>query len=155
MHGPPIAVVIHTMAGTIEGCTSWFLNPASQVSAHYGVGIDGDFVRYINRRDTAWSNGLLEDGNRWPGPPGVNPNWLTVSIETEDLGNPVQLVTDAQYTRVRTLVRTVMSTYPSIEWLMGHSVITPLSRPDCPGDRWIASGLLKQLADEAELDLLV
>lgn len=152
-HGDPIAVVIHTMAGTINSCSAWFSTPRSQVSAHYGVGLDGDFIRYVDRRDTAWANGLLETGNHWPGP-RINPNWLTLSIETEDLGNPQQEVTDEQYSAVRTLVRTVNATYPSILYVMGHYVITPASRPSCPGNRWTESGRIQQLADETGLTLV-
>jgi N-acetylmuramoyl-L-alanine amidase len=142
------------MAGSLAGCSSWFANPNSQVSAHYGVGLDGDFVRYVSRADTAWANGLLEEGNSWPGPPGVNPNWLTISIETEDLGDPNQQVTVQQFSTVRTLCRTVIDTYDSIIYLMGHYVITPMSRPNCPGERWTESGLLQQLADECNLQLV-
>lgn len=142
------------MAGSLASCDSWFSNPASQVSAHYGVGLDGDFHRFVDRHDTAWANGLLELGNVWPGPAGVNPNWLTVSIETEDLADVDQVVTDEQYTMVRTLVRTVLGTYPDIIWLMGHDAITPRSRPNCPGNRWIASGRLSQLALDTGLSLV-
>src|ERR1700756_1937323 len=86
--GPPIALVLHTMAGPIGACDAWFRNPASQVSAHYGVGLDGAIHAYVRTADTAWANGILEPDNVWPGPAGTNPNRLSVSIETEDLGDP-------------------------------------------------------------------
>jgi N-acetyl-anhydromuramyl-L-alanine amidase AmpD len=141
------------MAGTLTSCSAWFSTSRSQVSAHYGVGLDGDFVRYVSRKDTAWANGLREPGNTWPGP-DVNPNWLTVSIETEDLGDADQEVTVPQFTTCRTLIRTVLGTYPKIQFLMGHYVITPMSRPNCPGSRWTESGLLQLLADECGLQLV-
>ena len=149
--GPPIAIVIHTMAGTIDSCDSWFGSRLSQVSAHYGVALSGDVHAYVRSRDTAWANGLLEQGNSWPGIDRTNPNWLTCSIETEDLGNPEQEVTEEQYTSVRTLVRTLHARHPSITWLMGHDTITPHSRAHCPGDRWRASGWLERLCNETEL----
>ena len=35
-------IVIHATANsTLDGLTSWFLNPNSYVSAHYGIGKDG------------------------------------------------------------------------------------------------------------------
>jgi N-acetylmuramoyl-L-alanine amidase len=151
LYGPPIAIVIHTMAGTIDACDQWFQNPQSQVSAHYGVALNGDIHAYVRSRDTAWANGLLEVGNAWPGPGLINPNWLTCSIETEDLGNPEQEVTDEQFSSVRTLVRTLHARHPSIIWLMGHDTITPLSRNHCPGARWWDSGRIQQLVDETEL----
>jgi N-acetylmuramoyl-L-alanine amidase len=152
-YGAPIAVVIHTMAGSLGGCDAWFTNPASQVSAHFGVSLDGVFHRYVDRHNTAWANGLLEEGNRWPGPAGVNPNYLTISIETEDLGDSECPVSDPMYSTVRTLVRTVQETYPEIGYLMGHSVITPQSRPGCPGSRWL-NERLQQLADDCNLSIV-
>lgn len=153
VNGPPIAVVIHTMAGSRAGCDSWFAQPVSRVSAHYGVGLDGDFSRYVRRWDSAWANGALEHGNVWPGPLHINPNWLTVSIETEDLNDPQQEVTPVQYNTVRTLIRTVHEEYDSILYLLGHCSISPRSKPDCPGDRWITSWRLADLAADTGLEL--
>lgn len=124
------------MDGTLAGTDSWFANPASQVSAHYGVGLDGTTHQYVHVEDAAWANGVLEPGDTWPGPRGVNPNNLTVSIETEDLGNASQPVTDAQFDAVLALGRQLVAAYPSIKWLCRHTTISPRSRPDCPGIRW-------------------
>ena len=41
----PSYVVIHTMVGTIASADSRFQNPGAQVSAHYGVGLDGRTIR--------------------------------------------------------------------------------------------------------------
>jgi N-acetylmuramoyl-L-alanine amidase len=150
-YGPPVAVVLHTMAGTLDGCDAWFANPASQVSAHYGVGLNGDIHAYVRTRDAAWANGLLEDGTTWP--LAGNPNWVTVSIETEDLGDPMQPVTDEEYSSVRTLVRTVHARHPSIVWIAGHDTISPLSRPHCPGQRWRDSRM-GYLASDTGLTLI-
>jgi len=149
--GPPIAVVLHTMAGTIDSCDSWFSTPRSQVSTHYGVGLDGAIHAYVRTSDTAWGNGILEAGNSWPGRAGINPNRLSVSIETEDWGDPAQEVTDDEYAAVRTLVRTVHARHPSIAYLVGHDEIAPQSRAHCPGDRWRASGRFQQLLDDTGL----
>lgn len=127
------------MDGTLAGSDSWFANPASQVSAHYGVGLDGTTHQYVRVEDAAWANGVLEPGNTWPGPRGVNPNNLTVSIETEDMGNASQPVTDAQYRAVLAIGQQMVAAYPSIEWLCGHDAISPQSRPNCPGIRWTQS----------------
>jgi N-acetyl-anhydromuramyl-L-alanine amidase AmpD len=149
--GSPIAVVLHTMAGSLASCDAWFTNPASEVSAHYGVGLDGAIHAYVRTSDTAWGNGILEAGNTWPGRARVNPNRLSVSIETEDLGDPGQAVTDEEYGAVRTLVRTVHARHPSIVYLLGHDQIAPHSRAHCPGDRWRASGRFQQLLDDTGL----
>jgi N-acetyl-anhydromuramyl-L-alanine amidase AmpD len=106
--------------------------------------------------DTAWGNGIREPGNPWDANrlPNVNPNYLTVSIETEDLGDNSRPVTDAQYAAVLANCRLAIRRYPSIVWLLGHRDISPHSRPNCPGARWITSGRFAQLAAELGLDTL-
>jgi N-acetylmuramoyl-L-alanine amidase len=151
--GNPNCLVIHTMVGSIESTDSWFANPLSQVSAHYGVDLEGNIHAYVRTFDSAWANGVLEQGNCWGGGWPSNPNYWTVSIETEDLGNPAQEVTDAQYSSVRTLARTMIARH-GIEWLCGHNNISPGSRPNCPGRRWWESGRMQQLADDTGLFLL-
>lgn len=131
----PIAIVLHTMGGSLSGCDAWFKNPASQVSSHYGVGITGAIHQYVGLSDAAWANGLLEDGNQWMGPAGVNPNNMTCSIETEDVG--VTNVPAAQYSSVLALCQRIKARFPNtIKYLITHRVISPKSRPNCPGKRW-------------------
>ncbi len=140
------------MGGSLAGTDSWFTQSASQVSAHYGVSLDGEVHQYVDLREGAWANGILEPGNTWPGPPGVNPNYLSVSIETEDLGNGAQPVTDAEYDAVLRLCRDIiLPRYQSISYLCSHRVISPKSRPVCCGPRWVQSGRFQSLADELHL----
>lgn len=150
----PIALVIHTMGGTLAGTDSWFGQTASQVSAHYGVSLAGVVHQYVALEDGAWANGLTEAGNRWPGPAGVNPNYLTCSIETEDNGIGTTPVTSAQFASVLVVGRLVLARYPSITLLCGHDVISPHSRAQCPGDRWLASGRFDALAQALGLTAL-
>jgi N-acetylmuramoyl-L-alanine amidase len=153
-YGPPIAIVIHTEAGSEAGTQSEFTNNASQVSAHFGVGLDGRADQFVQLVDSAWANGIREAGNSWDtrGLPNVNPNFLSVSIETEDLGNNSQPVTDAQYASVLAIGRLALATFPSsLTWLLRHADISPSTRAHCPGDRWMASGRFQQLAHELGL----
>lgn len=145
----PIALVIHTMGGTLAGTDSWFKNPSSQVSAHYGISLTGETHQYVKLSDGAWANGIIQSGAgyAWPGPPGVNPNLLTISVETEDKGRTQQEVTLAQYTSTLAVCRMALRTYPSIRYLVTHRAISPRDRPLCPGPRWLASGRFQSLAD--------
>lgn len=147
------ALVIHTMAGTLAGCDSWFQNPASQVSAHFGIGLDGQQHQYVSLPDGAWANGILEFGNSWAGTIGnsSNPNYQTVSVETEDNGSGATAVTDEQYSSTLAVCRYALEYYPDIEFLLTHTVISPSSRPQCCGDRWVASGRFQMLADDLGL----
>lgn len=140
------------MGGSLAGTDSWFNNPASQVSAHYGVGLDGALHQYVKLEDGAWANGVLEPGNSWMGPAGINPNLLTVGIETEDKGNAAQVVTDAEYTSTLAAARLALARYPSIRYLLAHTVISPRTRPNCCGPRWVGTGRFEQLATELGLE---
>lgn len=155
-HGPPIAIVIHTEAGSEAGTAAYFVQNSSQVSAHFGVGLDGRDDEFVQLNDCAWANGIREPGNAWDahGLPNVNPNYLTVSIETEDQGNNAEPVTDAQYATVLANCRLAMVAYPSIVWLLGHRDISPQSRAHCPGTRWISTGRFAELASELGLNTL-
>ena len=142
------------MVGTLASCDSQFRNPGSQVSAHFGVGLDGTVHQYVDWKDGAWANGILETGNRWEAVFGSeNPNRRTISIETEDLGDPVnQPVTNAQYDAVLALCRQAMEEWPSITHVASHAAISPQSR-SCPGARWRAARL-DMLARDLGLELL-
>lgn len=148
------AFVLHTAVGTLAGMRNHFNNPNAQVSAHYGVGLDGQIDQYVQTYDTAWANGILEPGNRWPYDQAVNPNKLTISCETEDNGKPdLEPVTDAQYKSVLGLVLFCKQRY-KIELIATHRAISPKSRT-CPAGRWIGTGRIHRLAQDSQLELLL
>lgn len=47
-------VIHHTESFDLNGTVSWFRNPASQVSAHYVMGLDGTIVQMVHDGDKAW-----------------------------------------------------------------------------------------------------
>lgn len=78
-------IVVHIMEGTLSGTDQWFRNPASGVSAHYGVGRDGRVVQWVQDGDTAFHAGkkvrpsaaiVLERATE-------NPNNYSIGIECE------------------------------------------------------------------------
>ena len=96
----PEAVVIHIMEGTLAGTDSWFRNPDSHVSAHYGISKNGDVHQYVQEQDTAWHAGRVHApvwSNIKPAGSGlyVNPNYYTIGIEHE--GDAQTDWTDALY----------------------------------------------------------
>ncbi len=153
-NGQPIALVVHTMGGTLDGAMGEFANPASSASAHYGIGLDGRVDQYVDLSDRAWANGILEPGHGWPGPTWLSPNELSVSIETEDLGDPGQPVTEAQYQATLRVSRQILAQFPSIRYLVTHRAISPQSRANDPGARWTSSGRLSALARALGLKLI-
>jgi N-acetyl-anhydromuramyl-L-alanine amidase AmpD len=155
--GPPIALVLHTEAGSEGGTEAIFTNNASQVSAHFGVALNGASDQFVNLPDRAWANGIREPGNAWDfwKLPDLNPNELSVSIETEDGYSPgvrgPQPVTEAQFASVLRIGLYVLQVYPRIRWLLRHADISPHSRAACCGPRWVDSGLFSDLADRLGL----
>ena len=64
---PTLAIVDHIMSGTLLGTDSWFLNPASKASSHYGIGKNGEIHQYVDLDCPAWANGVVN-----------NPDWSFV-----------------------------------------------------------------------------
>lgn len=79
-------VVLHIMEGTLDGSDSWFRNPSSQASAHFGVGKDGRIYQWVDTADRAWAQSA---GNR---------TWLSIEHEghTGDTLTAAQLAATAR-----------------------------------------------------------
>lgn len=146
------AIVLHTMVGTLSGTDGWFNNPNSQVSSHYGVGLQAQIHQYVSEFNSAWGNGVKTSNNRWPYNDSVNPNYRSISIETEDNGDPTLLVPHEQYDAVLWLCKKVIEKHP-IEYLVAHRAID--TGRSCPGTRWVESGLMTKLANSLDLKLIV
>lgn len=137
------------MVGTLASCDAEFSNPASQVSAHYGVALDGTIHQYVRTTDAAWANGSPNPGGRWT-LTADNANLHTISIETEDNGKPdTEPVTDAQYRSVLELGRLAMQSHSNCAYLVAHEYINP--QHSCPAARWLASGRFDQLSADLGL----
>lgn len=145
------------MVGTLGGTDSVFQKPTgSPVSAHFGVSLTGECHQYVTLEDGAWANGGPPlDGNwRWPFG-NENPNYRTVSIETEDNGHPdTEPVTADQFNAVAALYRAVIQPrWGGITHLVAHRAINPLH--SCPAARWLDSGEFARLGAELGLTVLV
>ena len=129
-----IAIVNHIMSGTLTGTDSWFTNPASKVSSHFGVGKKGEIHQYVHLNHSAWANGVVNKPN-WPLlQNGVNPNYYTVSIEHE--GESGDIMSDAQYQATLALHRWLIRTLGipvTRDNIIGHYRIDSVNRAKCPG----------------------
>ncbi len=70
----PSRIVLHTMVGTVAGSQARFNDPKAQVSAHYGIGLDGTVYVWVDEANTAYHAG------KW------NMNLVSIGIEHEDKG---------------------------------------------------------------------
>lgn len=56
-------ITLHIMVGYLAGTDSVFRNPASQASAHYGVGGDGTIHQYVSEADGSYSDANWASNN--------------------------------------------------------------------------------------------
>lgn len=135
----PEAIVIHIMEGTLSGTDNRFRNRDSKVSAHYGVGTDGEVHRYVGESDTAlhagavnepeWTLIKVADNGRF-----INPNYYTIGIEHE--GKADGDWTDAMYEASSQLVADICKRWGiPVDRLhvVGHREIFSLKA--CPGSK--------------------
>lgn len=161
------AVCLHITQGPpgneYNSAVQWFLNPASDVSAHFVTSPSGDVTQCVDTVNTAWSNGLsyfsrasqLPEGWVWKGAgwycphknlvrpkwklitQGINPNYETISIETAgQSGDPIPA---AQWGALYSLLRWLGTEYPQLlpyvsgKTLIGHNMLDNIDRANCPG----------------------
>ncbi len=128
----PEAIVIHIMDGTLIGTDSWFANTTSQVSAHYGIGKNGEVHQYVNEQDSAWHAGRV-DAPVWKLiKSNINPNLYTIGIEHE--GKPDDVWTDAMKQSSTTLIRDICQRWQipiDRDHVVGHFEIFS-KKPNCP-----------------------
>ncbi|MGZ3813603.1 MAG: N-acetylmuramoyl-L-alanine amidase [Mucilaginibacter sp.] len=135
----PIAIVIHIMEGTLEGTDSWFKSPKSVVSAHYGIGINGEVHQYVHETDSAWHAGRV-NAPSWPliKSAGVgsyiNPNYYTIGIEHE--GDENTIWSDATYNSSSAMIREIAERWNipiDRNHIIGHHEIYSIKA--CPGSK--------------------
>lgn len=128
----PEGIVIHIMDGTLIGTDSWFANPSSQVSAHYGIGRIGEVHQYVKEEDTAWHAGRV-DAPVWKLiRPNINPNLYTIGIEHE--GRPNDVWTEAMKQASAILIREICQRWQipiDRNHIVGHFEIFS-KKPNCP-----------------------
>lgn len=128
----PEAIVIHIMDGTLVGTDSWFANASSQVSAHYGIGKNGEVHQYVDEKAAAWHAGRV-DSPAWSLiKPNVNPNLYTIGIEHE--GKADDVWPDAQKQASAAMIRDICTRWGipiDRNHVIGHYQIFS-QKPNCP-----------------------
>ncbi|MBC2723321.1 N-acetylmuramoyl-L-alanine amidase [Desulfosporosinus sp.] len=151
-----IAIVDHIMQGSLAGTDSWFKNPASKASSHFGVGKNGDIHQYVGLDYPAWANGAVNKPD-WPLYTGVNPNYYTVSIEHE--GYTGDVMPEAQYQATLALHRWLIELLGipvTRDTIIGHYRIDSVNKANCPGSGFPWERLFRDLeGGEDVLDVAV
>lgn len=146
----PELIVIHIMDGTLSGTDSWFANIASQVSAHYGIGKNGEIHQYVKEEDSAWHAGRIDAPSAKLVKQNVNPNLYTIGIEHE--GSSKDVWTEEMKQASAALIQEICQRFKipiDREHVIGHYQIYS-KKPDCPSrDKKILDELVA-LANEQQ-----
>jgi N-acetylmuramoyl-L-alanine amidase len=131
----PRGLVLHTTAGSFASTIKWFADPASRVSSHYLVALDGRIAQFVDERDTARHAGRVNRPTT-PLAAGPDPNLFTIGIEFEDGGDPDSVHRpDEQYAAGAQLIEGIAARWGIAldrEHVVGHREIYALKR--CPGN---------------------
>jgi N-acetylmuramoyl-L-alanine amidase len=142
-------IVIHLMDGTLVGTDAWFSDPRAKVSAHYGIGRNGEIHQYVLEQNRAYHAGRVN-----PEPPvlpilaahpGRNPNGYLLGIEHE--GTVDDDWPEAQVQASAELVADICTRYGLAidrDHIVKHHEIyalKPCPGPKCPMDEIIARAL--------------
>jgi N-acetyl-anhydromuramyl-L-alanine amidase AmpD len=133
----PLAVVVHTTAGTFSGTIAWFGNRESRVSSHYLVALDGRVVQFVDEADSARHAGrVLRPTARIVAERSASPNLYTIGIEFEDGGDPNSVDRpDAQYKSGARLIAAAAERWDiplDRDHVIGHREI--FAAKVCPGN---------------------
>ncbi len=142
----PEAIVIHVMDGTLSGTDSWFRDARSAVSAHYGIGKNGEIHAYVSETNTAWHAGRV-NMPQWTLIKGagnglyINPNYYTIGIEHE--GSENSEWTSEMYDASAALIKDICMRWNipvDSRHVIGHRDIFSLKT--CPGNKADISKLI-------------
>lgn len=149
----------HVMDGTMASAVAWFQNPASQVSAHYLVGLDGRVVNMVpvsaGATKKAWAQGITTPGSQWTPivPNGANPNNYLVSIEHEGHPFDANFMNDKQYAASLELHRMLVGMFHipvDADHIVGHYRFDHINRANCPGPKFPFQRLFTDIPNAAE-----
>lgn len=130
----PDVIVVHIQAGSQGGTDAWFRNPASGVSAHYGVSKHGEVVQWVADENTAYHAGTVKSPSAAIvlERAGKNPNTYTLGIECE--GQATDDPPEAQMEALADLVHHLAETHKiplTRRHVIGHREIR--ADKTCPG----------------------
>ena len=134
-------VVIHaTETPGVQSPLGWLTNPASKVSAHYLIDVDGTIYHLVHESDVAWHAGESDwKGKKWC-------NHFSVGIELVNANDGIMPYPDAQIQACANLVRPITYDYKIFPTeIVGHADIAPGRKTD-PGPAFPWSNFRERLA---------
>lgn len=142
----PAAIVVHVMDGDLARTSALCNRPQSFVSAHYGIGRNGQVHQYVQEQDTAFHAGTVVNPT-WKGiRKGVNPNFYTIGIEHEGQAQDLWPWPDAQLAASAALVAEIAARWEiplDLEHVVAHRSIR--ASKACPGDNVVIQHILDRV----------
>lgn len=162
----PKVIVNHMTDGTAQSCIEHFTTPKNTTSsAHFMVSKLGQIYQFVKIEDNAWANGASPDLARHSMNPvirsfGVNPNWVSVSIEHENFKSEKGILTSEQKEATINLHAYIMwyveeklgsKIEADKDHIIGHRDIDPLEKSFCPGTFFPFKSIINKLQGLANL----
>ena len=129
---PDLVVLHYTGMDTAEAAIARLADPASEVSAHYLVDLDGRVVRMVIEKMRAWHAGSAS----WGGVADVNSRSIGIEIVSpgRELGYPP--FPEPQIAALEALLADIMARHAiAPERVVGHACIAPGRKAD-PGEKF-------------------
>ena len=135
-------IVIHGTGGsptqTADQLGDFFETTPAMTSVHYGIDRAGNIDQYVLEKDGSGGNGILDAGHDpfWD-QYSNNPNWHSLSVETENDSTNSLPLTDPQKQTLFKLVAYWMKKYNiPLSHIKGHFTLQPVERHNCPGEQF-------------------
>lgn len=123
-----LGVVLHVEDGSESGTKSWFFDPRSKSSAHFGNPKVGRAEQFVDTRDKAWAQGA------------GNPLWISIeneghgeALNENQLNNLAAILAEAHQIHGIPLMITDSINVPGIGW-HGMGGMAWGGHPNCPGN---------------------
>lgn len=127
-------ICIHISGDTFSSLDNTFLNPNSGVSAHYGIGEDGEIHQYVSDNFGAWANGGVKNPTAQVVKDNIGVNQNKISLSVECSGIDLAKAPETQLNALVGLIRSLATKWviPLDRYcIIGHREITT-NRPICP-----------------------
>jgi N-acetylmuramoyl-L-alanine amidase len=127
---PSLIVLHYTGMASGPSAVDWLCNPASKVSCHYLVDVDGSIVQMVGEDQRAWHAGV----SSWHGVVDVNSASIGIEIQNEGHGGGLPHFPNAQMQAVALLCLDIMVRHElQPHSVVAHSDIAPGRKVD-PGE---------------------
>jgi len=125
----PVLIVLHSTEGNFDGAVNWLMQSRARASAHYVIGINGEFKKLVPLSAKAWHvRGSIKFG-------GYDVNSVSIGIELENYAHESSKkekrtkYSVAQMDRLLWLMEKLTRAYP-IRGIAAHCDLDPTRRTD-------------------------